>query len=172
MQLVESAQKLKAFYNSSRNAPAMVADICFELETMSLSLRQLEIYRRPDSTANDLLVRCILTCERMTRKIRASVAKIERLLQRSRSAGRLYMAFKEPEIRGLLEEMEHAKSSMAFAYMSYCQCVPTPVMISRALLTGAKLLECWRDYKACCSCELAEVTTSIAAKADDGSSGR
>jgi hypothetical protein len=33
------------------------------------------------------------------------------------------MAFKEPEIQDLLDEMERAKSSMSFAFMSYCQYV-------------------------------------------------
>jgi hypothetical protein len=33
------------------------------------------------------------------------------------------MAFKEPEIHDLFIELERAKSSMSFAYMSYCQYV-------------------------------------------------
>jgi hypothetical protein len=31
------------------------------------------------------------------------------------------MGFKEPEVRMLLEDMEHAKSSLHLAYKSYCQ---------------------------------------------------
>jgi hypothetical protein len=31
------------------------------------------------------------------------------------------MGFKEPEVRMLLEDMEHAKSSLHLAYTSYCQ---------------------------------------------------
>jgi hypothetical protein len=31
------------------------------------------------------------------------------------------MGFKEPEVKRLLQEMEHAKSSMSLAYMGYCQ---------------------------------------------------
>lgn len=44
-------------------------------------------------------------------------------MSKARFAGKLYMGFKEPEVRKLLDEMEHAKSSMLLAYTSYCQCV-------------------------------------------------
>ena len=123
LQLIDSAQKLKKLYNASRDAPTFVADLCFELETMSLSLRQLNSHRNPSLTGDQLLGRCFTTCTRMVMKIEVAVEKIERLIQRCRAGGRLYMAFKEPEIRELLEEMERAKSSMSFAYMSYCQYV-------------------------------------------------
>jgi hypothetical protein len=49
LQLVDSAQKLKKLYNTTRDAPTTVADLCFELETMSLSLRQLNSHRNTKS---------------------------------------------------------------------------------------------------------------------------
>jgi len=121
MQLLESSQKLKSFYNASKDAPSAVADLSFELETMSLSLRQLAIHRQADISSDTLLGRCMTTCTLMTAKIEAAVAKMEHLLRKSRGIGRVYAAFKEPEIVKLLEGLEHAKSSMLFAYMSYCQ---------------------------------------------------
>lgn len=121
MQLIESAQKLKRLYNASRDAPSTVADLCFELETVSLSLRQLDSRRTTDICGDELLGRCVTTCTRMVLKIHHALSKIEHLLLKSHIGGRLYMAFKEPEIDRLLVEMEHAKSSMSFAYMSYCQ---------------------------------------------------
>jgi hypothetical protein len=36
IQLLESSQKLKGLYNTSRNAPKTTEDLCFELETLSL----------------------------------------------------------------------------------------------------------------------------------------
>jgi len=121
MQLLESSQKLKNFYNASREAPQTVADLSFELETMSLSLRQLVIHRQADISSDTLLGRCMVTCTLMTTKIVASVDKMDHALRKSRGIGRMYSAFKEPEISKLLESLEHAKSSMLFAYMSYCQ---------------------------------------------------
>jgi hypothetical protein len=111
MQLLESSQKLKSFCDTARDAPDTVARLCFDLETMSLALRQFE------------LSRCIEACEQAVARIKAAVDKIDRLLQKTRFAGRLYMGFKEPEVRELLEEMEHAKSSLHLAYTSYCQYV-------------------------------------------------
>ncbi|GAB7334273.1 hypothetical protein MBLNU13_g06310t2 [Cladosporium sp. NU13] len=121
MQLLESSQKLKSFYNASRDAPQTVADLSFELETMSLSLRQLVIHRQADISNDTLLGRCMMTCTLMTTKIEAAVDKMEHYLRKSRGIGRMYSAFKEPEILKLLDGLEHAKSSMLFAYMSYCQ---------------------------------------------------
>lgn len=120
-QLLESSQKLKSFYNASKDAPQTIADLSFELETMSMSLRQLVVHRQADLSSDTLLGRCATTCSRMTTKIQAAVVKMEQLLHKSRGMGRMYSTFKEPEIRKLLEELEHAKSSMLFAYMSYCQ---------------------------------------------------
>lgn len=123
IQLIDSAQKLKKLFNASKDAPATVADLCFELETMSLSLRQLNSHRNTNIAGDELLGRCFTTCTRMVMKVEVTVTKIERLIQRRHVGGRLYMAFKEPEIQDLLDELERAKSSMSFAYMSYCQYV-------------------------------------------------
>lgn len=122
IELIESVQKLKSFYDASKNAPETVAQLCFDLETMSLSLRQLEQHQQQEIVdKNKLLARCVETCSRMVAKIQQAVSKIERVLQQSRMKGRVYMAFKDPEIRKLLSDMEHAKTSMSLAYMSYCQ---------------------------------------------------
>jgi len=121
IQLLESSQKLKSFYNASKDAPQAVADLSFELETMSLSLRQLVVHRQADISSDTLLGRCMTTCTLMTAKIEITVTKMDYLLHKSRGIGRMYSAFKESEIGRLLEGLEHAKSSMLFAYMSYCQ---------------------------------------------------
>lgn len=123
IQLLDSAQKLRGFYDTSKDAPETVARLCFDLETMALALRQFEQYRQNDIFGSQLLSRCILACDEAVARIKAAVDKIDRLLSRARFAGKLYMGFKEPEVRRLLEEMEHSKSSMSLAYMSYCQWV-------------------------------------------------
>lgn len=121
MQLLESTQKLKGFYDTSKDAPDTVARLCFDLETMSLALRQFEQYRQNDVFGGELLARCILACDTAVARIQAAVDKVERLLKKSSFIGRVYMGFKEPEVRVLLEEMEYAKSSMSLAYQHYCQ---------------------------------------------------
>jgi hypothetical protein len=123
MQLLESSQKLKSFCDTARNAPETVARLCFDLETMSLALHQFEQYRQQDILGSELLSRCIKTCEQAVSRIQIAVDKIDRLLHKTRFAGRVYMGFKEPEVRMLLEDMEHAKSSLHLAYTSHCQYV-------------------------------------------------
>lgn len=123
MQLLESSQKLKGFCDTARHAPDTVNRLCFDLETMSLALHQFEQYRQQDILGSELLSRCIKTCEHAVSRIQAAVDKVDRLLHKTRFAGRVYMGFKEPEVQRLLEEMEHAKSSLHLAYMSYCQYV-------------------------------------------------
>jgi hypothetical protein len=118
VQLLESSQKLKAFCNAGKDAPKAVAELNFQLETMSLSLRNLERHRQSGTLDDELLSRCILTCTAMVGKIESAVGKMERQLQKSRNVGRLYAAFKEPEIRRLLEDLAWAKNSMYEAQRS------------------------------------------------------
>jgi hypothetical protein len=63
IQLLESSRKLKGFYDTSKDAPQAVADLSFELETMSLPLHQLEKHRRTDTLDDSLLDRCVINCK-------------------------------------------------------------------------------------------------------------
>ena len=125
MQLLQSSQKLKGLYNASRDAPRTIEDLCFELETLSLQLRQLERHRHLDRfDTTDVLDRCIAVCERRTAKVRDLVNAMARYMRRSSTFGRVYTAFSEPEMKKLLVELEQAKSSLSLAYISYCQYGP------------------------------------------------
>lgn len=88
MQLLESTQKLKGFYDTSRDAPETVARLCFDLETMSLALRQFERYRQTDVFGGELLSRCIIACDTAVARIQAAVNKVERFLHKPRPSGR------------------------------------------------------------------------------------
>lgn len=121
MRLLQSSQKLKILYNAGKPASQTVMDLSFELETMSLALRQLAFHRRTDTSNDTLLGPCVMTCTLMTAKIEATVDKMERHLLKSRGTARMSSAFKEPEISKLMESLEHSKSSMMFAYVSYCR---------------------------------------------------
>ena len=129
MQLLESAQKLKGFYDSARDAPNTVSRLSSEMETMSLLLRQFEGFRRNQIFGDQVLDSCIKSCEEAVSRIKDSVGRVERLLlvPKTRTLGKTYMGFKEPEIRKLLEEMEHAKSSVLLAFSSYQQYASSPM---------------------------------------------
>lgn len=64
MQLLESAEKLHGFYHTSEYAPETLRELAEEMETISLSLRHLEQHRQHDDTLDDLLDRCIGSCQR------------------------------------------------------------------------------------------------------------
>lgn len=121
IQLLESSQKLKGLYNATKDAPRNVKDLCFDLETLSLQLRQLEKHRQHDHLDTEPLDRCIAQCERRTGNVRDLVDDMARYLRRSAAFGRLYAAFKEPEMERLLDELERAKGSLSLTYISYCQ---------------------------------------------------
>jgi hypothetical protein len=122
IQLLESSQKLKGLYNTSRNAPRMIEDMCFELETLSLQLRQLERHRHVDHfDTTEVLNRCIAVCQQRVVRVRDVVDAMSRHMRRSSTFGGVYTAFKESEMRKLVAELEQAKSSLSLAYISYCQ---------------------------------------------------
>lgn len=121
IQLLESSRKLKGLYDTAKDAPSNVKDLCFDLETLSLQLRQLEQHRQHDHLNTELLDRCIAQCQRRTDKVSDVVDDMARYIRRSAAFGRLYAAFKEPEVEKLLDELERAKSSLSFTYLNYCQ---------------------------------------------------
>lgn len=91
IQLFESLRKLKDLYNASKDAPQTVVGLCFELETMSLSLRQLALNRRADSSGDELLGRCVDTCAHLTTRFASARQNLPPQLQK---------AFHNPGING------------------------------------------------------------------------
>lgn len=121
IQIGDSAKKLKAFCSAVKNAPETLNDLVFDLETMALSLQQLEKHRQLDSHDVALLDRCIDRCRKCTAKIQVLVDKMEQYVGRSVKAGKLYTAFKERDIQVMLVGLDQTKSSLMLAYTAYCQ---------------------------------------------------
>ncbi|KIW44258.1 uncharacterized protein PV06_05281 [Exophiala oligosperma] len=120
IQLGESAMKLKRIYHAARDAPAIIQMLLLDLETMALALGQLENHRQHDNHGEELLVRCISRCQQCTQEVRLVVEKLERSLEKHfRLPGRLYSAFKERDVKDLLDDLERAKTSMHIAYTMY-----------------------------------------------------
>lgn len=120
LQLCESAMKLRKIYNTVKEAPITVSSLVISLETMGLALRELERSRQRDNRCDALLERCITTCQQSTAHIGRLVDKMEsHLAGHARIRGQLYFAFKERDIKELLDDLEKAKSSLELAYMMY-----------------------------------------------------
>lgn len=102
------------------------ANLSFELTTLSKHILQLQRLKDQQNQAGDaeceeLLDRCLHDCARMSAKINTAVKKIEQSLQKSSFVGRVYTAFKEPEIRKILAEIEQAKTHMILAHLQYIE---------------------------------------------------
>ncbi|KIW13553.1 hypothetical protein PV08_08741 [Exophiala spinifera] len=120
IQLGESAMKLKRIYNAAKDAPANLQTLLLDLETMALALEQLEHHRRHDSHHEELMIRCIARCQQSTQVVQQVVDRLERsLTKHSRIRGRLYSAFKERDVKDLLDDLERAKTSLHIAYSMY-----------------------------------------------------
>ncbi|KAK3117271.1 hypothetical protein LTR53_001531 [Teratosphaeriaceae sp. CCFEE 6253] len=119
MQLFDSAKKLEKFVDTLKHAPETLTGLIFDLETLSLSLRELEVSRQAAGHHTAVLDRCIGRCQTSAGKIQAIVDKLEALIKNHGRHGRLYLAFKDREIKELLVDLEHAKSSLVFAHQMY-----------------------------------------------------
>ena len=120
IQLGEAAVKLKKLYDKVSNAPRTIQRLTFSLQTMSMALQRLEEYRQHDKPTEALLLRCILQCQQSTNEIERIVAKIERRIYHGKvRRGLMYAVYKDAELHDLMDDLEHAKSTLELAYMIY-----------------------------------------------------
>lgn len=120
IELGESAAKLRRLYHAVRDAPKTIAGLAFDLETMAMALSELEKIRQRDTSSSAILSRCITRCQHSTAEIRQVVDKMECCIAKhSRIRGRLYTAFKERDVRDLLNDLEKARTSLHLAYTMY-----------------------------------------------------
>lgn len=63
LQLVETAQALRRVYHGYKHAPEILKGVAFEVETLSLAMREMEREGMICELANDsLLARCLTMC--------------------------------------------------------------------------------------------------------------
>ncbi|KIW65398.1 hypothetical protein PV04_07661 [Phialophora macrospora] len=120
IQLIESTTKLKRIYRAAQDAPTTLSRLTFDLETMAMALHQLDQRRQAGTPTEALLARCIIACRQSTGEVKELVDKLETCMARhTKFGGKLYTAFKQHDVRGLLDNLENAKSSLHFAYTMY-----------------------------------------------------
>nr|OQO25281.1 hypothetical protein B0A51_08844 [Rachicladosporium sp. CCFEE 5018] len=138
VQLVDSAEKLRSFCRASKNASQSINDLIFDIETLSLSLRHLERHQARGNNADSVLLeRCVVACRSKAAQISDLVARMELKMRNFDKLGKLYVAFKEPEVKKLVDDMERAKSSIHFAYIMYCQSLSMRESESRAAIAAS-----------------------------------
>lgn len=116
-ELFDGAVRLKTFYERARDAPSMLKDLAFELETISLLLQRLEQYRQQDSHDAALMERCISACREKAKSVQTQIDKLEERLQKHDKLGRGSVAFKIKELHLLRDEMERWKTSIMVAFL-------------------------------------------------------
>lgn len=119
IQLAECALKLKSFYERARDIRASLTDLTHDIETISLTLRELERHRQCKNHNTALLERCAIRCEEKADKIALLVEKLESRGQKFNMTGRAYAGLKQSEISKMLDELEQAKSSIIIALQMY-----------------------------------------------------
>lgn len=112
LQLGETSLKLKRLSHGYKQAPKILEDVTFEIETLGLLVLQVERQRAAHDTPDETTARCLTMCQKQLLRIRALVVKLEVVLQRSNKFGRLRVSLEEQDLRQLCDELEKTKSSL------------------------------------------------------------
>ncbi|KAK4504367.1 hypothetical protein PRZ48_005283 [Zasmidium cellare] len=120
LQLADCAVKLKSFCDHVEKAPKKLRRIAGEIETLSLVLHQIEALRVQHGISNsDVLARCIQQCQASTHEIVTSTGAMEIMLRKYKAPGRIVVALKLPELNGLCNDLERAKSNLLLAFQMF-----------------------------------------------------
>lgn len=120
VQLAESVQKVKRFYDAMKEAPERLADIIDEIESLSDILTELE--GSSSTYATDLgpkMQRCVATCRKAVNKFSTYADSLENRLKRHGRRGSVKFASKSEDIEGVISRLESSKSNLVLAYMLY-----------------------------------------------------
>lgn len=122
LQLMETAIKLKALVHAYKDAPQTLESLVFEIETFSLILLELERDRQAhDTSAGDLIARCVLLCQWGVERVRTSINRLERIIRRGKLFGQLVTALEGKEVFQIFQELERAKSTLGLAHGIYLE---------------------------------------------------
>ena len=119
LQLGHTVLRLKSFYLRVQDMPKTLESLSFDLQTISLTLRELELHRQRDRHDSVLLDRCVSRCQEDVQIVVQLVDRLERRIGRLRLAGKIYAALKDPEINELMDDLERAKTSILLALQMY-----------------------------------------------------
>lgn len=124
VQLAESVQKVKRFYNTVKDAPERLTDIIDEIESSSDILTEME----GDHTAyitelGPKMQHCVATCRRAVDKLSTYADSLESRMRRHSRLGSVKFAMKSESIEGVISRLESSKSNLVLAYMLYREAV-------------------------------------------------
>jgi len=124
VQLAESLQKVKRFYDSVKDAPERLADIIDEIGSLSDILTELE----QDPTSNGVntgpaMQRCVAACRKAVDRFSTCASSLESRMKRSKGRGSVRFAMKNESIESVIASLESSKSNLVLAYMLYREAI-------------------------------------------------
>jgi hypothetical protein len=124
VQLAESLQKVKLFYDTVRDAPARLADIIDEIGSLSDILAELE--QDPTSSGvstGPTMQRCVAACRKAVDRFSILADSLESRMKRSKGRGSVRFAMKNKSIESVIASLESSKSNLVLAYMLYREAI-------------------------------------------------
>ena len=124
VQLAESVQKVKRFYNTVKDAPERLAGIIDEIESLSDILTEMEGDRASfTAELGPKMQRCVATCRHAVDKFSTYANSLESRIKRHSRRGSVKFAMKSESIEGVISQLESSKSNLVLAYMLYREAV-------------------------------------------------
>ena len=124
VQLAESVQKVKRFYNTVKDAPERLARIIDEIESLSDILTEMEGDRASfTAELGPKMQRCVATCRHAVDKFSTYANSLESRIKRHSRRGSVKFAMKSESIEGVISQLESSKSNLVLAYMLYREAV-------------------------------------------------
>ena len=124
VQLAESLQKVKRFYDTMRGAPERLADIIDEIGSLSDILTELE--QHPTSSGPNTgptMQRCVAACRKAVDRFSTFANSLESRMKRSKRLGSVKFAMKNETVESVIASLESSKSNLVLAYMMYREAV-------------------------------------------------
>ena len=124
VQLAESLQKVKRFYDTMRGAPERLADIIDEIGSLSDILTELE--QHPTSSGPNTgptMQRCVDACRKAVDRFSTYANSLESRMKRSKRLGSVKFAMKNETVESVIASLESSKSNLVLAYMMYREAV-------------------------------------------------
>jgi hypothetical protein len=120
IQLAESAQKVKSFYDNVKNAPPKLTDLLDEIEEMSDLIKKLELQHQFTGVdGSPLMDRCIESSRKAVQSFATFSSELETRVQRRKLSGGIRFALSQEEIVRMLNRVERAKGALTLAYVQY-----------------------------------------------------
>jgi hypothetical protein len=124
VQLAESLQKVKRFYNTVKDAPERLEDIIDEIGSLSDILTDLEQDSISSGThTGPAMQRCITACRKAIDRFSTYANSLGSRMKRSKRVGSVKFAMKNESIESVIASLESSKSNLVLAYMLYREAI-------------------------------------------------